>query len=222
MNLQAAAQVLCDMPHTRDTRSLAIRYGSGCAVVGNGHARDGASVRRLLPQAYLDLVGLRMLGRIGRGLANNLQKRPGDARVVGKRSLNIDLNAHQAKGMNDIAELLRRLAVATATQVGGNRAQQWVNLLERFVVQASLFQISMEDGQALADHVVHAGTHAQVGRIVGNLLHFFDLGLELLARKLEQVVGLRQAVVSMRILRHIQTDNALKETARNHNVVVHK
>lgn len=94
VDLQAAAQILCDMPHTRDTRSLAIRYGSGCAVVGNGHARDSAPVRRLLPQAYLDLVGLRMLGGIGRGLANNLQKRRGDACIVGERPLYIDLHAH--------------------------------------------------------------------------------------------------------------------------------
>ena len=51
---------------------------------------------------------------------------------------------------------------------------------------------------------------------------FFDLGLELLARKLKQVVGLRQAIMSMRILCYIQSDNALKEAARNHDLVVHK
>ena len=43
----------------------------------------------------------------------------------------------------------------------------------------------MENGQALADHIVHAGTHAQVGRIVGNLFDLFDLRLKFLARKLE-------------------------------------
>ena len=61
----------------------------------------------------------------------------------------------------------------------------------------------MEDGQALTDYVVHTGTHAQVGRIVGNLLHFFDLRLELLTRKLEQVVSLRQAIIGVRIFRHV-------------------
>ena len=210
------------MPHTRDTRSLAIRYGSGCAVVGNGHARDGASVRRLLPQAHLDLVGLRMLGGIGRRLADYLQKGGSDVRIVRKRSIYIDLHAHQAKGVNDIAQLLRRLASATAAQVGGNRAQQRVNLLERLVVQAPLFQISMEDGQALADHVVHAGTHAQVGRIVGNLLDLFDLSLKFLTRKLKQVIGLRQTVVGMRVLRHVQANNTFERTTRNHNIVAHK
>ena len=43
-----------------------------------------------------------------------------------------------------------------------------------------------------------------------------------MARKLKQVVGLRQAVMSMRVLCHIKTDNALEQTARNHNVIVHK
>ena len=49
----------------------------------------------------------------------------------------------------------------------------------------------MEDRQALTDHVVHASAHTQIGRIVGNLFDFFDLGLELLASTLKQVVGLR-------------------------------
>ena len=80
----------------------------------------------------------------------------------------------------------------------------------------------MKNGQALPDHVVHAGTHTQVGRIVGNLFNFFDLGLEFLARKLKQVVGLRQAVVGVCVFRHVQADNALKGAARNHNLVVHK
>ena len=71
-----------------------------------------------------------MLGGIGRCLADNLQKGGSDVHIVRKRSIYIDLHAHQAKGMNDIAQLLRRLASATATQVGGNRAQQRVNLLE--------------------------------------------------------------------------------------------
>ena len=80
----------------------------------------------------------------------------------------------------------------------------------------------MEDGQALTDYIVHAGAHAQVGSIVGDLFDLFDLGLELLTRKLKQVVGLRQAVMSMRVLRHIKTDNALERTARNHNTIAHK
>ena len=80
----------------------------------------------------------------------------------------------------------------------------------------------MKDGQALADHIVNAGAHAQIGRVVGNFFDFFDLGLELLARKLKQVVGLRQTVMRVRILCHIQADNALERTARNHNVIVHK
>ena len=57
-----------------------------------------------------------MLGGIGRCLADNLQKGGSDVSIVRKRSIYIDLNAHQAKGMNDIAQLLRRLASATATQ----------------------------------------------------------------------------------------------------------
>ena len=80
----------------------------------------------------------------------------------------------------------------------------------------------MEDGQALPDHVVHASAHTQIGRIVGNFFDFLDLGLELLTRELKQVVGLRQTIVSMRVLCYIQTDNALEEAARNHNVIVHK
>ena len=80
----------------------------------------------------------------------------------------------------------------------------------------------MEDGQALTDYIVHAGAHAQVGSIVGDLFDLFDLGLELLTRKLKQVVGLRQAVMSMRVLCHIKTDNALERTARNHNTIAHK
>ena len=80
----------------------------------------------------------------------------------------------------------------------------------------------MEDGQALADHVVHAGTHAQVGRIVGNLLDLFDLSLKFLTRKLKKVIGLRQTVVGMRVLRHVQANNAFERTTRNHNIVAHK
>ena len=62
----------------------------------------------------MDLVGLRVLGGVGRGLADNLQKGRRDTRVLGKRPLYINLHAHQTKGMNDIAKLLRRLAVAAA------------------------------------------------------------------------------------------------------------
>ncbi len=80
----------------------------------------------------------------------------------------------------------------------------------------------MKDGQALADHIVNAGTHTQIGRIISNFFDFFNLGLELLPRKLKQMVGLRQAVIGMCIFRHIQTDNALEQTARNHNGVAHK
>ena len=69
---------------------------------------------------------------------------------------------------------------------------------------------------------MHASAHTQIGRIVSNFFDFFDLGLELLARKLKQVVGLRQAIMSMRILCYIQADNALEEAARNHNVIVHE
>ena len=43
-----------------------------------------------------------------------------------------------------------------------------------------------------------------------------------MARKLKQVVGLRQAVMRMRILCHIQTDYALERTARDHNAIAHK
>ena len=80
----------------------------------------------------------------------------------------------------------------------------------------------MEDGQALADHIVHAGTHAQVGRIVGNLFDFFDLGLELLPRKLKQMIGLRQAVVGVCVFRHVQADDAFERTARDRNGVTHE
>ena len=63
---------------------------------------------------------LRMLGGIGRGLADNLQKCRSDACVLGQCTLGIDLHAHQAKGVDDIVQLLRRLAGAVTTQVGGD------------------------------------------------------------------------------------------------------
>ena len=69
---------------------------------------------------------------------------------------------------------------------------------------------------------MNAGTHAQISRVVGNFFDFFDLSLELFARKRKQVVGLRQAVMRMRILCHIQTDYALERTARDHNGIAHK
>lgn len=120
MDFQAAAQILCDMPHTRDTRSLAIRYGSWGAVVRNRHARDGSSIRPLLPQTHVDLMGLCMLGGIGRGFADNLQKGCGDTRVAWQLALHINLHAHQAKGMDDIAQLLCRFGVAPAAQIGSD------------------------------------------------------------------------------------------------------
>lgn len=120
MDFQAAAQILCDMPHTWDTRSLAIRYGCRRAVVRNGHPRNSAVFRRLLPQAHMDLMGLCMLGGIGRGLADNLQKGCGDARVAWQLALHIDLHAYQAKGMDDIAQLLCRFGVAPAAQIGSD------------------------------------------------------------------------------------------------------
>lgn len=120
VDFQAAAQILCDMPHTRDTRSLAIRYGGRGSVVRNRHARDGVSIRPLLPQAHMNLMRLRMLGGIGRGLADNLQKGCGDTRVLRQRPLNIDLHTHQAKSMDDITQLLCRLAGTATAQIGGN------------------------------------------------------------------------------------------------------
>lgn len=120
MDFQAAAQILRDMPHTRDTRSLAIRYGCRRAVVRNGHPRNSAVFRRLLPQAHMDLMGLCMLGGIGRGFADNLQKGCGDTRVAWQLALYIDLHAHQAKGVDDIAQLLRRLTGTAMTQIGGD------------------------------------------------------------------------------------------------------
>ena len=108
------------MPHTRDTRSLAIRYGGWGAVVRNRHARDGSSIRPLLPQTHVDPMRLRMLGGIGRGLTDNLQKCGGDTHVLRQRTLNIDLYTHQAKSMDDIAQLLCRLAGTVTTQIGGD------------------------------------------------------------------------------------------------------
>lgn len=108
------------MPHTWDTRSLAIRYGGRGPVVRNRHARDGSSIRPLLPQTHVDPMCLRMLGGIGRGLADNLQKCGGDARVLGQHTLNIDLHTHQAKSMDDITQLLCRLAGTATAQIGGD------------------------------------------------------------------------------------------------------
>lgn len=68
----------------------------------------------------MDPMRLRMLGGIGRGLANNLQKCGGDTRVLRQRTLNIDLHTHQAKSMDDITQLLCRLASTATAQIGGD------------------------------------------------------------------------------------------------------
>ena len=68
----------------------------------------------------MDPMRLRMLGSIGRGLADNLQKGGGDTRVLRQRTLNIDLHTHQAKSMDDITQLLRRLTGAPAAQIGSD------------------------------------------------------------------------------------------------------
>lgn len=120
MDFQAAAQILRDMPHTWNTRSLAIRYGCRRAVVRNGHPRNSAAFRRLPPQAHMDPMGLCMLGGIGRGFADNLQKGCGDTRVLRQLALHIDLHTHQAKGMDDIAQLLCRFGVAPTAQIGSD------------------------------------------------------------------------------------------------------
>ena len=73
-------------------------------------------------------------------------------------------------------------------QVDSNGAQQRIDLLERFVIQASLFQITVHDGETLPDNVVNTGTHAQVRGIVGNFFDLFDLHAKLFCRKLEQMV----------------------------------
>lgn len=119
-DFQAAAQILRDTPHTWDTRSFAIRYGGWGPVVRNSHVRDGTSIRPLLPQAHVDLMCLRMLGSIGRGFADNLQECCGDTCILGQCTLDIDLHAHQAEGVDDIAQLLRRLAGTATAQIGGD------------------------------------------------------------------------------------------------------
>ena len=43
-----------------------------------------------------------------------------------------------------------------------------------------------------------------------------------MTRKLKQVVGLRQAVMGMCVLRHVQANDALQGATRNHNGVAHK
>ena len=68
----------------------------------------------------MDPMRLRMLGGVGRGLADNPQKGSGDTRVLRQRTLNIDLYAHQAKSMDDIAQLLCRFGVAPAAQIGSD------------------------------------------------------------------------------------------------------
>lgn len=68
----------------------------------------------------MDPMRLRMLGGLGRGLANNLQKCGGDTRVLRQRTLNIDLHTHQAKSMDDITQLLCRLAGTATAQVDGD------------------------------------------------------------------------------------------------------
>lgn len=68
----------------------------------------------------MDPMRLRMLGGIGRGLADNLQKCGGDTYVLRQRALNIDLHTHQAKSMDDITQLLRRLTDAATAQVDGD------------------------------------------------------------------------------------------------------
>ena len=68
----------------------------------------------------MDPMRLRMLGGIGRGLADNLQKCGGDTRVLRQHTLNIDLHTNQAKSMDDITQLLCRFAVAPAAQIGSD------------------------------------------------------------------------------------------------------
>ena len=68
----------------------------------------------------MDPMRLRMLGGIGRGLADNLQKCGSNTRVLRQCALNIDLYTHQAKSMDDITQLLCRLAGTVTTQIGGN------------------------------------------------------------------------------------------------------
>ena len=68
----------------------------------------------------MDPMRLRMLSGIGRGLADNLQKCGGDTRVLRQRTLNIDLHTHQAKGVDDITQLLCRLAGTATAQIGGD------------------------------------------------------------------------------------------------------
>ena len=68
----------------------------------------------------MDPMRLRMLGGIGRGLANNLQKCGGDTRVLGQHTLNIDLHTHQTKSMDDITQLLCWLAGTATAQIGGD------------------------------------------------------------------------------------------------------
>lgn len=68
----------------------------------------------------MDPMRLRMLGGIGRGLADNLQKCGGDTRVLRQHTLNIDLHTNQAKSMDDITQLLCGLAGTTTAQIGGN------------------------------------------------------------------------------------------------------
>ena len=68
----------------------------------------------------MDPMRLRMLGGIGRGFADNLQKGCRDTHVLGQRALNIDLHTHQAKSMDDIAQLLCRFGVAPAAQIGSD------------------------------------------------------------------------------------------------------
>ena len=68
----------------------------------------------------MDPMRLRMLGGIGRGLADNLQKCGGDTRVLRQHTLNIDLHTHQAKSMDDITQPLCRLAGTATAQIGGD------------------------------------------------------------------------------------------------------
>ena len=144
-----------------------------------------------------------MLDGVGGGLTADGDERLGHGGRLGQAADLLDAHAHQLEGVHDRSQLGGRLLVVGTRKVLHHAAHQLRDLVERLRVAAAVLKVAMQDGETLADGVVHARLHMQHGLVARDLADARKRLLQLAVCLLEQAVRARDGDVEALLLRDV-------------------
>ena len=143
-----------------------------------------------------------MAHRVCGALAHHLHEQAGHPRIARQPALHAHLHARKREGVHHTRQPGGRIGLTRAAQLLGRPLDKGRHLPERLLVGAVL-QVAVQDGEALAHHVVHAGAHGGEGLVARHLVDVSQAGSQLDARLLQRARCLRELCHHPLTLRHV-------------------